>query len=257
MRDAESFATALLRARDTGQPARLPAVPLAPEAAYAAQKAIFIRDHREVAAWKIGLTGEAIRQSLGSESPIAGRLAGASLLRSPGETPAGEGELFAEAELIFEIGRDLPRRAAPYSAADVAAATTGLFAGIELVRSRFDVSDLPLGPLIADNGLAERLVIGDRLADQWDDRFADTAVRLEVARLGAVNGSTAAVMGNPLVAVTWLANWLASEGEGLRSGQFVSSGTCTGVTPVAAGDLVTVEFIGLGTAKVQFTPVGR
>jgi len=257
MRNAESFATAMLRARDTGQPAPLPAMPLTPESAYAVQKSVFMRDHREVAAWKIGLTGEAIRQSLGSECPIAGRLAGASLLRSPSETPAGEGELFAEAELIFEIGRNLPRRDTPYSAAEVAAATTGLFAGIELVRSRFDVSDLPLGPLIADNGLAERLVIGDRLADRWDDRFADTTVTLEVARLGTVSGSTAAVMGNPLVAVTWLANWLAGEGEGLRSGQLVSSGTCTGVTPVEAGDLVTVNFIGFGKASVQFTPIGR
>ena len=129
----------------------------------------------------------------------------------------------------------------------------GLHVGIELVTSRFASTDLPLGLLVADNCMADRLLVGDRVATGWEDRFADMAMRLCGPGDAITRGATSAVMGNPLLAIVWLANWLAEQGMALEAGQFVSSGTCTGVTAVAPGDRVSVDLSCLGGAGVEFT----
>jgi 2-keto-4-pentenoate hydratase len=75
-------------------------------------------------------------------------------------------------------------------------------------------------------------------------------VELERAGDAAATGSTAKVMGSPLTAVTWLANWVAAGEDGLKREQLVASGNCTGITSIFPGDVVTVRFPGRGEARV-------
>lgn len=224
-----------------------------PGDAYVAQAVLFAERGVPLAGWKIGLTGEGIRTALGTDSPAAGRLAQADIVRSPAVVAIGSGEFYVEGELIFEMGVRLSAAASPFTPAQVADAVAGLHVGIELVTSRFESTDLPLGVLIADNCMADRLLVGDKVARGWEDRFADMAMTLRGPGDALTRGTTAAVMGNPLLAVTWLANWLAERGMTLEPGQFVSSGTCTGVTAVAPGDHISVDLAGLGGAAVEFT----
>lgn len=222
-------------------------------AAYAIQASIFAEGDQPIAGWKIGLTGDAPRKSKGADAPAAGRLAGADILSSPALAPISTGDHYVEAELVVRFGTALPARDAPFTSAQVAAAIDAVHVGIELVTSRFAPDDLPLGLLIADNCMADRLVIGDKVSDGWEDRFADMAMTLNGPGKDRREGTTAAVMGDPLQAITWLANWLAKNGLAPEAGQWVSSGTCTGVKPVAAGDRVSADFAGLGGATVEFT----
>lgn len=221
--------------------------------AYAIQASVFAESSQPIAGWKIGLTGDAPRKAKGADAPAAGRLAQADILSSPALAPISTGDHYVEAELVVCFGRALPARDAPFKAAQVAAAIDAVHVGIELVTSRFAPDDLPLGLLIADNCMADRLVIGDKIADGWQDQFADMTMTLNGPRNDRRDGTTAAVMGDPLRAITWLANWLADNGLALEPGQWVSSGTCTGVTPVTAGDRVSADFAGLGSATVEFT----
>ena len=62
-----------------------------------------------------------------------------------------------------------------------------------------------------------------------------------------------AVLGNPVSAVCWLANKLASFEVGLEAGQVVMPGSCTRAVPVGPGDHVRAEFDGLGFVSVRFT----
>lgn len=222
--------------------------------AYRVQADAFAQRAQALAGWKIGVTGTGIRQALGAEEPTAGRLAISDIVRAPVSaiTIGDARETYVEGELVFEMARALLPQDAPFSPEQVAQATGALHVGIEIVTSRFVHDDLPLGLLIADNCMADRLFIGDRIADGWDDRFAALPVVLSGPGAHRREGATADVFGNPLLAVTWLANWLAGQGLALEPGQWVSSGTCTGVTPVKAGDRVSVDLGGLGSATVEF-----
>jgi len=248
-----SLISMLGTARLTGCPAPLPAWDVPLGEAYGLQKALFAERGVPLAGWKIGLTGEGIRKALGADSPAAGQLAPADIVRAPERAAIGRGEFYVEGELIFEIGERLSPTGSPFTPAQVANVVAGLHVGIELVTSRFASTDLPLGLLVADNCMADRLLVGDKVATGWEDRFADMAMTLRGPGDAITCGATSAVMGNPLLAVVWLADWLAEREMALEAGQLISSGTCTGVTAVAPGDRVSVDLAGLGGAGVEFT----
>lgn len=245
--------TTLGEARRTGRKAPVPQECLSLAHAYTIQTALFAARGADLAGWKIGLTGQAIRDALGAVEPAAGMLAPADILRGPASIALNDSDHYVEAELIVEIAADLPASSASFDPDDVAAVIGAVHVGIELVQSRFASSDLPLDLLIADNCMADRLLVGDKVADQWNERFADLEMTLHGPGENIVHGTTAAVMGNPLDAVTWLANHLARRGMGLRQGQLVSSGTCTGATLVKPGDRVTADLAGGACATIEFS----
>lgn len=237
-------------AQSGGLPVKPPAfVPTLGEA-YAIQRHMFANRDLPVMVWKLGLTGEASRAAMGSADPVVGRLAASAIYVDRSEVRPFGAEMFAEAELILEFGEDLPPRGTPYAPEEVAAAIKGIYAGIELATTRFTSSDLALGHLIADNCLGHGLVLGDRLGHRWLDAFGDMAVELERAGDAVATGSTARVMGGPLAAATWLANWLATEEDGLKCEQLVASGNCTGITEIFPGDVITVRFPERGQARI-------
>lgn len=247
------LADALGRAQSRGLPVKPPAfVPTVAEA-YAVQRRLFASRDLPVMVWKLGLTAEGPRAALGSADPVVGRLAASAIYVDRSEVRPFGAEMYAEAELVFEFGEDLPPRATPYAPEEVAAAIKGLYVGIELATTRFTSSNLALGHLIADNCLGHGLVLGDRIERRWRDDFADMDVELERAGDAAATGSTAKVMGDPLTAATWLANWLASEEDGLKCEQLVASGNCTGITEIFPGDAITARFPGWGQARVTLS----
>ena len=59
-------------------------------------------------------------------------------------------------------------------------------------------------------------------------------------------GTANIVYGGPLKSLLWLAN----NGSGLRAGEWVSTGTITGLAPVKAGNRVIGDFGRFGTVEV-------
>jgi 2-keto-4-pentenoate hydratase len=201
------------------------------------------------AGFKLGLTNEKAQRAMDSFAPIAGRLNSVDIRRSHSKIELPETHLrIVEAEVVFEIGGDLPAAHGPYSQQRVLANVSRAFAGIELCDTRFDESaDLPLACLVADNSNADLVVVGDELAREdlivlANPSAAGLPVTLQRRGEPEISGSTQNVLGNPLHGLTWLANWLARRGEGLKRGQRVASGSCTGMTPVACDDTVAATF---------------
>ena len=62
----------------------------------------------------------------------------------------------------------------------------------------------------------------------------------------------AAVMGNPVNAVVWLANALGKYNIGLKKGEFVLAGALTAALLIEAGDTFTADFAHLGSIQVTF-----
>ena len=66
-------------------------------------------------------------------------------------------------------------------------------------------------------------------------------------------GSGANVLGDPRVALTWIANELRQFAEGLRAGDVVITGTCLAPVPVAPGDFVRMDFGELGAVNATIS----
>jgi 2-keto-4-pentenoate hydratase len=204
------------------------------------------------AGFKVGLTSVEATVT----EPIVGRLAPQDILRTGARITLGEHHLrIAEAEVVFQVGEDLASADGPFSQAQVANCVSDVFAGIEICNSRFsNIDAVPIVDVIADNSNADLLVIGDRLTDTEVRSLAHLPVTLARTGQAIVTGSTAKVLGHPMRSLMWLANWLAARGDGLKRGQLIASGSCTGITEFAATDLVVVTF-GAGTrVSVECVP---
>jgi 2-keto-4-pentenoate hydratase len=109
---------------------------------------------------------------------------------------------------------------------------------------------------VADNSNADLVIVGDPL-EKWDaETLADMPVMLELRGKPAVKGTTGHVLGQPLRSLTWLANWLTRHGEGLKSGQLVASGSCTGMTQIGTDDLVVAKFGDRAQVRVEIASTG-
>jgi 2-keto-4-pentenoate hydratase len=67
-------------------------------------------------------------------------------------------------------------------------------------------------------------------------------------------GQGANALGDPRVALTWLANELISHGMHLKTGDVVITGTCVVPVPVEEGQHLLAQFPGLGGVAVAIAP---
>lgn len=223
---------------------------------YAIQSWLERRSAQPLFGWKIAATSTAGQQHIGVDGPLAGRLLTEMVFADGAAMPLGANRMrVAEAEFAFRIGRALPPRPAPYTTAEVLAAVTALHVAIEVPDSRFtDYAKVGPAQLIADNACGCRFVLGPEAPAAWREAdFASHRVVGVVAGRLERDGCGANVLGDPRVALTWLANELSRHGVTLAAGQVVTTGTCLVPLPISAGDAVLADFGALGRVAAQFT----
>lgn len=69
--------------------------------------------------------------------------------------------------------------------------------------------------------------------------------------IAVASGTGATVLGHPLNALVWLADTLSQRGSRLRQEEMILSGTCTGITKVAAGQTFAAHFADLPPVQVN------
>ena len=223
---------------------------------YAIQSWLEQRSTQPLFGWKIAATSTAGQQHIGVDGPLAGRLLPEMVVADGAAMPLGANRMrVAEAEFAFRIGRSLPPRPAPYTTAEVLEAVTALHVAIEVPDSRFtDYAKVGAAQLIADNACGFRFVLGPQAPATWRGMdLADHRVVGAVAGRLKRDGCGANVLGDPRVALTWLANELSRHGVTLAAGQVVTTGTCLVPLPISAGDAVLADFGALGRVAAQFT----
>ncbi len=221
---------------------------------YAVQQALLAATGDTPIGWKIAATSTAGQQHIGVSGPLAGRLL-ASRCLSDGASVSLRGNVMhvIEAEFAFRLAADtLPPSAVPLSVQQVMANVGDLHLAIEIPNSRYqDFVTAGEAQLIADFACASHMVLGPALTTDW--RALDLAAQaVQVNREGEViaQGRGANALGDPRVALTWLANELISQGMYLRAGDVVITGTCVVPVPVLAGQRLTAQFPGLGEVSV-------
>jgi 2-keto-4-pentenoate hydratase len=222
---------------------------------YDIQDAMAANHGGEIMGWKIAATSAAGQRHIGVTEPLAGRLFTRFCHGDGARLPAGGLHMrVAEAEFCFRMARDLPPRAAAYSTDEVMAAVGALYLAIEIPDSRYeDYATIGAPQLAADDSCAGFFVLGPEARD-W--RRIDLAAHAVSARRNgtvAERGGGANVLGDPRIALTWLANDRARRGDGLRSGNVVTTGTCVKPVTVGPGDEFVADFGRLGRLGVAFS----
>lgn len=203
--------------------------------------------------WKIAATSLAGQRHIGVEGPLLGRIF-AARCHAPGTAISliGNRMRVAEPEFAFRFGRTLEPRPAPYSVDEVMAAVGSLHLALELPDSRFGDFVRAGGPsLIADNACAHELLLGPAVDTDWRslDLSRHPVRGIVHARYDRV-GSGANVLGDPLLALTWSVNELATLGIAIAAGEFVTTGTAVQPLEILPGDRITGDFGLLGTIEL-------
>ncbi len=205
--------------------------------------------------FKVGSTSVEAQKKLGTTEPGSAPLLAPYVHESPARVllVAGHnGEL--EGEIAFRLGRDLPPRAAPYARAEVVDAIEAVAGAIEVVGSRISGELAGIGRFLstADFGVNIALVVGPWTTD-WrglDLKLLPVSMTIDGALCG--HGTGARALGDPLAVMVWLANQQSARGRGLKAGEIVSTGTCTGLDAVSAGQRARAEFGVLGVVETTF-----
>lgn len=223
---------------------------------YAVQRALFDACGESPLGWKIAATSQAGQQHIGVSGPLAGRLMQSRCLpEAQGVSISRNAMAVAEAEFAFRIGRDVTRRSvAPLSVREVMDGVQGLHVAIEIPNSRFiDFAKAGEAQLIADFACACFVVLGQEVTQDW--RSVDLAQhQVSVVQNGThvAQGVGSNVLGDPRIALAWLANELLDHGMHLKAGEIVMTGTCVVPVPVKIGDHLIADFGAFGRVETRF-----
>ena len=224
--------------------------------AYAVQRGAAEASGYEIAGFKIGATAQFAMDLLGVSEPFFGplhreafRQNDATVSLPMAHTPG------IESEFAVGLAADLPRRAEPWTKEEVEAAVAWVGPAFEIVGTRLE-SGLPgAGMLvIADGGANIDFVCGPTDAD-W--RGADLTAHPVTLRINGVEVASGhsgmLVFGDPVSGVAWLANHPELGARGLKAGDVVTTGTCTGITPLSPGDEAEADYGTLGKVRARFS----
>jgi 2-keto-4-pentenoate hydratase len=226
------------------------------EEAYAIQEAVvagLLPPGARRIGYKVACTSVIAQEALRIGGPLFGQLLSHTSHRSGALLVAGDFvHRVIEAEFAFRIGADVVVCGQPHTPASIAAFIDAVVPAIEIVDYRYEAWTIGAKQVAADNAIHGAWVFGEPLV-AW--RHLDlVAAGVTVTRNGVVEtqGSGAAVLGDPLAVMAWLADELPRFGHGLRAGDMVTTGVTTGVFEAVAGDALEARFDGVGAVDVQF-----
>ena len=207
----------------------------------------------EVGGWFCACTNATIQRMLELDEPYYARLFARSILAEPAVLNAAlYPPIVLECEFGFRLGRDLPSRSERYTRDEVGDAISEVHPTIEVVAGHLkDWPNQDVWSVIADNGTDGALVYGAGTSDWRDLNLIDMPVSLTVNGEVRREGTGRKVLGDPLEALTWLANARSRDGDGLRSGDIHNTGTTTDIIWISPGDCATAHFEGLGSVTME------
>ena len=186
---------------------------------------------------KVGYTSAPMRDRFGASEPDYGTLFDTWFVDEGSEIPLGRlNRPWVEIEIAFVLSSQLG--GSDVNAADVALATEFVMPAIEIVDSRYN-RDGPNGGVIdsiADAASCGLVALGGRPLPPAAIDLKAIKGELYVNNDLVESGTGAAVMGNPINAVAWLARKLAQFDVAMEAGHTVLSGSFIAAVEVKPGD---------------------
>ncbi|MFJ7952243.1 2-keto-4-pentenoate hydratase [Lysinibacillus sp. NPDC096418] len=255
--NTQIYAEKLQKAEETKQPIK-PLTTTVPEItvddAYAIQLhqiAIKQQQGKQIVGKKIGLTSKAMQKLFNVTEPDYGHIL-SDMVEVDGATISLNHLIQPklEFEVAFVLKKDL--YGPNITVEDVIEATDYIVPALEVIDSRITDWNIRFEDTVADNGSSAMVIIGGTSTKLSDVDLPH--IGMNVYRNGELfdSAAAAAVMGNPLRAVAWLANKLSKYNIGLQAGEFVLAGALTAAVTIEDGDTFTAEFAHLGSVSATF-----
>ena len=205
--------------------------------------------------WKIAATTAYAQQYLDVPGPLPGALFERFRHAEGAPIPADTMTMgIAEPEFAFRMAAD----PGPSPSLDaVLDAVDTMVLAVEMPDSRYTDHRHAGGPqLLADTACGGRWVEGTAVPGWRDLDLAEHPVLLYADGEEFARGSGGAVLGDPRLALHWLASELGRHGHRLRPGDVVTTGTATTPAPIGPGRHVVADFGTLGSVEVRFAGGG-
>lgn len=204
-----------------------------------------------VSGWKLGLTSKAKQQMMGVHEPSYGVLLENTRLNE-GETHALTPFIHAklEPELAFVFKKDV--QGSYITPAQIMDATDYVVPAFEVIDSRFEAFKFTKHDAIADNSSSSRYILGNQFMSPKEIDLRLTGIVFRKNGEVVATSTLAAVMGNPAIAIAWMANKIAKRNQFIKKGQIVLSGAITEAMHISTGDQFQATFDGLGTINAGF-----
>lgn len=257
----EQLAQALAKCWRDGGTIDLPAGRDAPSTraeAYAVQDQIARLLREKVVGWKVGAAIAAVQRLEGHDGPIPGRLFASRLYLSPATIPGrrfGTGHK-VECEFGFRLTRDLPATGPKQTRASMLDALV-FHPAIEIAGSRYNPGTGGRAPrtfdTIADNGGGGAFVFGPAVRDWKGIDFDRMPIEPRIDGGAPIQVYGGELRRDPVIIAAELVNDLAARGVSLKAGDYLSTGSLSLPTPIAAGQHFAARFADLATLEVRLS----
>ena len=158
-----------------------------------------------------------------------------------------------EAEIAFRMGADLPPRDTPYTREEVIAAIATMHPAIEVLESALvDPARADKMTTLADMAMHGGFVYGDPVENWHSIDFSRESVTLAVDGSVRVERTGSNTAGDLMRLLPWLANEGAMRTEGLKKGDWITTGSWTGNMQANMGSTVDAKFSTAGRAFLRF-----
>ncbi|WP_019806985.1 2-keto-4-pentenoate hydratase [Saccharomonospora halophila] len=255
--NTQDVAARFLQAYETGEPT----APVIDEYPGATVRDAYRIQQEQVRHWtdagqlvkghKVGLSSPAMQEQMGVDQPDYGHLL--SGMFHPEQQPIPATAYLQpriEPEVAFVLGR--PLSGPGVTTADAVRAVEFVLPALEIVDSRVRDWKISIVDTIADNASSGGVVLGSRPTPLSAVDLRTVGCALHLGGALVATGAGAAVLGNPINALVWLANTLGPLGIGLEPGHVVLPGSMTRAFPVTPGDAVVATLSELGSVTALF-----
>jgi len=204
---------------------------------------------------KIGVTNKEAAKQIGIDEPFYGNLfTRFSDINIKSLNSKNFHEPYLEPEISFRMKDDVNISLAPFNKNNITNLFDGIVCSIEIVDFRFNKPIDKIGPynIIASNGASDYWIRHENIYPLNVINLENHEVKLFVDSKIHFEGNTNNVLENPLNAALWLINKLASQGEPMLKGQFISTGSCTKALKLDKGMHIQAEFGNLGSIEFDY-----
>jgi len=204
--------------------------------------------------YKIGCTTRVMQDYLGIDQPCAGAMFAPRLATETIEVAlADHRRLGVECEIAVRLGQGLAAEDAPYDRTQVTAAIAAWMPSLEIVEDRYqDYESIGAPTLVADDFFHAGCVTGPPVNPDTAPDMCAVEGRLLIDGVEAGRGKGRDILGDPVEALTWLANHLGARGKSLTAGSVVTLGSVVKTVWIDSPARAEADFPALGRVAAVF-----
>lgn len=207
-----------------------------------------------VAGRKIALSSKAMQEMVGIGHPIAGAFFAGDVRRSPAEVALADfRHLGVEFELAFELARDVAPGEGPFDPGSVRGVIAGVRPAFELVDDLgADYAAIDAFSLVAAMAWCGGVVLGEAIPgwEALDVAALPATVHHESGGEELEPERTSTGASDPLVSLAWVLNHFGTQGQTVRRGEHVITGSAVRTRFPVPGDRLRYEIDGLAAVEL-------